>query len=118
MRLTKICIFIVCFGLVPSAFALRCGTHLIEEGDGFSRVSKLCGEPTSVQTRSIFRTRGGSSTVALAANANSFVEGYDQVSVEIVLEEWEYNFGPNRLSRRIIFEDGVVSKIKSIGYGY
>ncbi len=116
MHLIKFCVFTLAASLASSAYALRCGTHLIEKGDGFSRVSKYCGEPTSVQSRSIFRTRGGSQQ--LPSDSIAFVEVYEQVSVEVEVEEWEYNFGPRRLSRRIIFEDGRVFKIQSLGYGY
>lgn len=118
MHLMKFCILIVCLGVASSAFALRCGSRVINEGDGSSRVSRYCGEPENIRVRSIFRTRGISGDQRLANTAGTYNGVYDQVSVEIELEEWEYNFGPNKLSKRITFEDGVVVKIKSIGYGY
>jgi hypothetical protein len=34
------------------------------------------------------------------------------------VEVWIYNFGPNKLMQRIRFEDGVVVRIESLGYGY
>lgn len=118
MRFPKFCVFFLAFFLVESAFALRCGRHLIDKGDGFGKVAKYCGNPTNVQTRSIIRTRGVAGERKLRTQRQITGQVYDQVSVEIVVEEWDYNFGPQRLSRRITFEDGVVAKITSIGYGY
>jgi hypothetical protein len=41
-------------------------------------------------------------------------DGYTEVPVDI----WVYNLGPNKLMRRIRFEDGVVVAIETLGYGY
>jgi hypothetical protein len=40
------------------------------------------------------------------------------ITVEVQVEVWIYNFGPDRLMQRIRFEDGVVVRIESIGFGY
>ncbi len=37
---------------------------------------------------------------------------------EVVVEEWTYNFGPRRLMRVIRFENGLVTSIRQLGYGY
>jgi Protein of unknown function (DUF2845) len=37
---------------------------------------------------------------------------------EMAVETWIYNFGPNRLMQSIRFENGVVVKIDSLGYGF
>ncbi|WP_158658085.1 DUF2845 domain-containing protein [Agarilytica rhodophyticola] len=119
MRAAKFCLLIICLSATTSAFALRCGSKVIKEGDGLSRVANYCGEPENIRTRSIFRSGGISGSEQVAPNRRRARVGiYDEVSVEIEVEEWEYNFGPNKLSRRIVFEDGVVVRIKSIGYGY
>jgi hypothetical protein len=38
--------------------------------------------------------------------------------IEIPVESWVYNLGPNKLMRRLRFEDGVVVEIETLGYGY
>ena len=38
--------------------------------------------------------------------------------IEIPVESWIYNFGPNKLMRRVIFEGGIVTEIETLGYGY
>jgi len=42
----------------------------------------------------------------------------DRAYVEIVVEEWTYNFGPHRLMRVVRFENGLVTSITQLAYGY
>jgi hypothetical protein len=37
---------------------------------------------------------------------------------EVLVEDWGFNFGPNKLMRKVTFENGLVEKIKDLGYGY
>jgi hypothetical protein len=39
-------------------------------------------------------------------------------STEVVVEDWTYNLGPHKLMRIITFENGVVVKVQTLGYGY
>ena len=34
------------------------------------------------------------------------------------MEIWTYNFGPNKLMRRLRFVDGELQDIETLGYGY
>jgi uncharacterized protein YvpB len=38
--------------------------------------------------------------------------------VEIPVEVWVYNLGPNKLMRRLRFEDGLLVNVDELGYGY
>lgn len=38
--------------------------------------------------------------------------------MDIPVEIWIYNLGPNQLMRRIRFEDHVVTELDTLGYGY
>jgi len=104
---------ILAFGLLAAspAFAFRCGTRLVSEGDLRSEVAAKCGEPDDVvNQRSVFRrpviwTRGRPYYIG---------ENF----IEIQVESWVYNLGPNKLMQRVIFEGGVVVDIESLGYGY
>jgi hypothetical protein len=40
------------------------------------------------------------------------------VAGDVQVEIWTYNFGPNKLLQRIRFENGIVVKIDSLGYGF
>ena len=106
---------IVVFGLlaVSPAFAttMRCGSKIIGEGITRSEVAAKCGEPDEVLTkRSVFRRP------VIWSRGRPFFVGED--FIEIPVETWVYNFGPNKLMRRIRFEDGLVVQIETLGYGY
>jgi hypothetical protein len=93
------------------AFAFRCGTKLVVKGDTRSQVAAKCGEPTDVvKMSSVFRRP------VLWANGRPYYLGDD--FIEIPVESWLYNLGPNKLMRRVIFEDGIVADIETLGYGY
>lgn len=99
--------------LATPAFAdgFRCGTKLVLEGSTRSEVAAKCGEPTEVVTmRSVFRRP------VIWNNGRPFFIGED--AIEVPVENWIYNLGPNKLMRRIRFEGGVVTEIETLGYGY
>jgi hypothetical protein len=93
------------------AFAFRCGSKLVSEGDSRAEVRAKCGEPVDVVTlRSLFRRP------MIWANGRSYFVGQDLM--EVPVESWTYNLGPNKLMRRVRFEGGVVADIETLGYGY
>ncbi len=92
------------------AFAFRCGTKLVTEGDTRSEVIQKCGDPVEIDRRSIFRQplywiHGRPYNIGSAL-------------VEIPVEIWIYNFGPSKLMRQVRFVDGKVDQIETLGYGY
>jgi hypothetical protein len=90
------------------AHAFRCGTRIITRGDPVDKLLHYCGEPLSVQTRFTHRpyvtTPGG-----------VFVPGLVE---EVLVEEWTYNLGPQKLMRLVRLENGFVAEVKQLGYGY
>lgn len=121
MNINRLLFIILFFAVSHDAFALRCGTHLIREGDSFSRVEKFCGEPESSQTRSIYRTVSigwKNKYISPQRSERSSERIQDTVTVEVIVDEWFYNFGPRKLSQKVIFEDGKVARIKNEGRGY
>ena len=109
---------IIALGLLATspAFAdgFRCGSHLITTSSGSttrSEVAAKCGEPTEVVTmRSVFRRP------VIWTNGRPFFVGED--AVEIPVESWIYNLGPNKLMRRLRFEGGILTEIETLGYGF
>jgi hypothetical protein len=95
----------------PSFAAFRCGTKLVSEGATRSEVAKKCGEPTEVVAqKSIFRRP------AIWADGRQFYIGDDYMEIEV--ESWIYNLGPNKLMRKLRFEGGYLTMIETMGYGY
>ena len=110
----KRCVGIVVLALLaasPAFASMRCGSKLIDDGASRSEVAAKCGEPEEVITlRSVFRR-----PVIWSYGRPYFV---GENFIEIPVESWIYNFGPNKLMRRVIFEGGYVTEIETLGYGF
>jgi hypothetical protein len=98
------CALIVLLLFTPAlatAQSMRCGSKIIDEGTDQVKVAALCGQPTLVERRGpLFNGQP--------------LDGVSDIQVEV----WTYNFGPNKFMQRIRFENGVVVKIDSLGYGF
>jgi hypothetical protein len=95
----------------PAFAAFRCGTKLVSEGDTRSEVARKCGEPTEVVAqKSVFRRP------VIWSYGRPYFIGDDYMEIEV--ENWIYNLGPNKLMRRLRFEAGVLADIETMGYGY
>jgi len=107
--------------LAEPAAALRCGSKLVSVGAPQGKVRKYCGEPESARVRSVYRA-GRPRLRVRGADVNHRLDQEllyaDRAVVEVVLAEWTYNFGPRRLMRVIRFENGLVTAIEHLGYGY
>jgi len=98
--------------LLPAAAAhadtLRCGSKLISEGDTIEKVQQYCGEP-SERTRTWIqrqpRFEYGGQEIPF--------HGTEDVPVDL----WTYDFGANKLMRRIRFVAGKVESIETLEYG-
>ena len=109
MRKLALVVFLTSLFAFDSAFAMRCNHKIIRVGDRKFEVLHICGEPDYVEVRYLnegTRLRNPNRTLEI-----SRLE-------EIVIEEWTYNFGSTKLMRLLLFENGVLKKIRSMGYGY
>lgn len=87
--------------------SLRCSEKIISEGTTSQELASLCGEPAQVERKTIYNDI---STGTPHVSASS--------TIEVHLEMWIYNFGPNRLMQRVWIQDGVITRIESLGrYG-
>jgi hypothetical protein len=96
---------------MPSDNTMRCGTHLVGEGDGKDKVRTLCGEPTSI---SLAGYVGGPGYYYGPREYSYFWPGLTALPVEI----WTYNLGPNKLLRTVRFVGDELEEIRTHGYGY
>ena len=91
-----------------SADTLRCGSKLISEGDSIEKVLQYCGEP--VEKKRTWITR--QPRFEYGGREIPF-EGSEDVPVDL----WTYDFGPNKLMRRIRFVAGKVESIETLEHG-
>lgn len=106
--------------IAEPAHAFRCKNKIVKEGMHEQQVVAICGVPTTERmlgyaVRSIDygwrRARPG-------GLGRYHFPGYAQLSEEVIVTEFVYNFGPRKLMRRLVFEGGVLARIETIGYGY
>ena len=120
---SRILALVACLPLSAMAGSLRCGEKLITDGMSQAEVSARCGQPTQIE----HQTNYGEAATAVSPAAPPIgtlppaglmgpIGG--RSGSETAVEIWTYNFGPNRLMERIRFENGVVIKIESLGYGF
>jgi hypothetical protein len=90
------------------ADAVRCGSRLITEGDTIDEVLAFCGEPAERKRTWIRRQprfEYGGQEIPFP--------GEEDVPVDL----WTYDFGANKLMRRIRFVAGKVDSIETLEYG-
>lgn len=86
------------------AQALRCDGRVVGPGDHAIQVRERCGEPFWIDAY----------TEVLIAGEFGPLEQRRERPVEA----WYYNFGPNRLMRRLLLVDDRLLREDSLGYGY
>lgn len=122
MHGARLLLLILALGFSNGALALRCGNKLVQRGDPMPKVLRICGEPVATQQRSIVRRGVPRSRVfrdgELRGLSDEELLINDRSYVEVIVEEWTYNFGPRKLMRIVRFENGLVADIKELGYGY
>ena len=118
--LTKIGLALAVLGALGAAAAaradgsLRCKTRLISPGAAAYEVRTVCGTPDDTQSRTESRTVRRAITVPC-------VTGYCSTMVDetvtVTIEEWIYDFGPQRFIQYLTFESGKLIHVRSGNYG-
>jgi hypothetical protein len=85
--------------------SMRCNGGLVSVGSTAGEVVKKCGEPTYSTTRQDSRA---------TRDPYTGTRRYSSISVD----DWMYNFGPDRFQYRVVMENGIVALIESLDKGY
>lgn len=121
-RLIWIVIF-SCLLFSEPTFALRCGHSLVQVGDYKADVHDICGEPDFVDSH--YERRGSVNRADVTQNNfnrnqqrfpnNSFNFGQSHYrDVEVLVEEWVYDFNNSRLRKLLRFENGRLKEVISL----
>lgn len=102
------------------AHAFRCKSKIVKDGMHEQQVIAACGQPTTRRTLgyAVRSLNYGWREVYAGGFERRRFPGYAQLSEEVIVTEYIYNFGPRKLMRRLVFEGGVLVSIDTIGYGY
>ncbi len=119
-------VLIATMSMGERAMAMRCGNKLVLKGDHQVKILRFCGDPTHMLQRAIYRSgptrqftsrHSGSRRVREALGDDEILVS-TRSFVEVLIEEWTYNLGPRKLMRVIRFENGIVTDVRHLGYGY
>ena len=105
----------------PSARAdsLSCNQRIVSTGDSRYQVRSVCGEPDDATQRIEYRTlRGRAAGPCTRSGGKTRCGQTEEIVVEIVVDEWTYDFGRNRFIEYVTFEQGRLTSVKSGSYGY
>ena len=91
-----------------AADSMRCGSKLIGEGDSIDKVLQYCGEPATRERTWIQRA-----PVVERGRYEFSIPGREDVPVDL----WTYDFGANKLMRRVRMIAGKVERIETLEYG-
>ncbi|RYZ09543.1 MAG: DUF2845 domain-containing protein [Myxococcales bacterium] len=115
--------FLLLAGLTTSASAradsLGCKGRIVSSGDTRYEVKAVCGEPDDASQRVEYRTLRGRVAGPCTRQGDKIVcsQTREQV-VEVVIDEWLYDFGRNRFIQHLLFEQGKLVSVTSGGYGH
>jgi hypothetical protein len=101
-----------------AADSLRCGDRLASSGDSTYDVRSICGDPDAAVQRIEYRT------VRIRVPAPCHDEhgcrrcdAEIERTIEVVLDDWTYDFGRNRFIEYVHFEDGRLLSVREGSYG-
>lgn len=93
-------LFILILPVIANADIFRCPNGaLVSTGDSISEAYIKCDPPSFKNVRT--ETEGG----------------YKGATIVINVEEWTYNEGPNKFVHMLVFRNGVLAEVRSLGYG-
>lgn len=92
---------------LPAEAAMHCGQRIVTVGDSAAKLLRFCGKPETVARWRAERTYVTKHGLLLPG----LVE-------EVWIEDWTYNFGPNKLMRLVRVEDGVVTNVRILERGH
>jgi hypothetical protein len=100
-----------------SANGMRCENKLVQPGDSQYEVRSLCGPPDDMQQRTEQR-RVTRAVQRPCPNGNGYCTVIVEDLVDVVIDEWTYDFGPQRFLQYLTFEAGKLVHVRSGAYGH
>jgi hypothetical protein len=102
-----------------SADSLSCNNRIVSSGDSRYEVRSVCGEPDDAAQRVEYRSvKGRVSGPCVRDSGKLRCAQTREHVVEVVIDEWVYDFGRNRFIEYLTFEQGRLVAIRAGSYGH
>jgi hypothetical protein len=109
----------LCAPVAASAQSMRCDASWVSPGKSSYDVRVRCGEPNAANQRVEARTVTRVVEVpCMRRHGPGLCQVMLQDVVSVVVEEWTYDFGPQRLVQYLRFEQGQLVQVESGNYGH
>lgn len=112
---------LACFlaGQSAQADSLSCNNRIVSRGDSRYQVRATCGEPDDAVQRVEYRTLRGRWVGPCTREGSKLrCAGTEEHVVEVLIDEWVYDFGRNRFIEYLTFEQGQLVRVRSGSYGH
>jgi hypothetical protein len=101
------------------ADSLACNGRIVSTGDSRYEVKSICGEPDDASQRVEYRTvRGRVSGPCRRVDGKITCSDTREQVIEVVIDEWIYDFGRNRFIEYLTFEQGKLLSVRTGSYGH
>jgi hypothetical protein len=94
---------------------LSCKDRIVNIGDGQYRVRSLCGPPDDIQQH--IEQRPVRRPIRIPCGAR-WCTTYIEDIADVPVEEWTYDFGPQRFLQYLTFETGRLVRVRAGEYGH
>lgn len=109
LRIVQIVLFLLTIqatGFASDTGTMRCNGGIVSIGDTAGEVISKCGQPAFATQREQKKIEEGP-------------KGSRERTVTVVtIDDWTFNFGPNQFQYQVLLENGRVTRIESLDYGY
>ncbi|MBI1919619.1 MAG: DUF2845 domain-containing protein [Geobacter sp.] len=93
-------------GFASETGTMRCNEGIVSIGDTAGEVISKCGQPAFATQREQKKIEEGP-------------KGTRERTVTVVtIDDWTFNFGPDQFQHQVLLENGRVTRIESLDYGY
>ena len=93
-------------GFATETGTMICRGGIVSIGDSAGEVISKCGQPASTTQREQKKVEEG-------------LKGSRQrIITSTAIDDWIFNFGPNQFQYQLLLENGRLTRIESLGYGY
>jgi hypothetical protein len=99
------------------ADSFSCNNRIASSGDTTYEVRAICGAPDAAARHVEFRTVRIPAACGVRDRHGRCL-GYVEHTVEVIIDEWTYDFGRNRFIQYVMFEQGRLVRVSSGGYGH
>ena len=108
----------ICWTQFTYANSLRCSNKLVLVGDSMYEVKTKCGDPDYAIHRTEIRTvTHEGSEPCESPQQHVRCSKSVETSIEVIIDEWTYDFGANRFIEKLRFENGNLAGIADGDYG-